>query len=758
MRHVQLAVLALAGLLTMTPAAEAQRSSGRPYIGYVYPAGGQQGATFQVKLGGQSLGGVNSIVVSGGGIQVNLVDYLRKLGPQDMRLLSDQMKALKRDSRGKKLASKSSAASSADPMTMDSMTGVTPAPLAIPAAGVGDATAMIMARIQARMTEYVNKPACSSISTLVIAEVTIAPDAEPGPRELRLVTSQGVSNPLVFCVGQVPEVSRKAMLTSHFQVLGKEGLALRKRPDSEIEQRITLPCTANGQIASGEVNLYRFEARKGQRLVISAQARELIPYIADAVPGWFQPVLVLYDGGGKEVAYSDDYRFKPDPVIFFDVPQDGEYVLSVADAIYRGREDFVYRVTIGELPFVTSIFPLGGRVGTPVKIQMKGRNLPKGKLAPPPKDAEAGVHWLTTHNKGTVSNRVPFALDTLPEALENEPNNNRPHAQNVELPIIVNGRVDQPDDWDVFQFTGRARETVVVEAFARRLDSPLDSIIKFTDANGKVLAMNDDREDAESGLNTHHADSYLMTTLPADGTYYVHLGDAARKGGEEYAYRLRISAPQPSFALRVVPSSVALRAKSSAALSVYAIRKDGFTGPITLGLKDPPPGFSASSVTMAPDQVVTRLTIKAGSEETKKSSKRRNQPKRDEDTKSADQPEALSTDFVSLVIEGRAKTPDQEITAVAVPAEDKMQAFLWRHLVPAQELKALVVHSSNNAQPVRVRQTPAPESPASSSGEKAKFSKQQVGGRLRQLKVLFDEWLLTEDFYDQKVAECYSGR
>ena len=147
-------------------------------------------------------------------------------------------------------------------------------------------------------------------------------------------------------------------------MLGKEELALRKRPDDEVEQRITLPCTVNGQIASGEVNRYRFEARKGQRLVFSAQARQLVPFIADAVPGWFQPVMALYDAKGKEVAYDDDYRFKPDPVIFFEVPKDGEYVFTITDAIYRGREDFVYRVTVGELPFVTSIFPLGGRAGT----------------------------------------------------------------------------------------------------------------------------------------------------------------------------------------------------------------------------------------------------------------------------------------------------------------------------------------------------------------------------------------------------------
>ena len=73
-----------------------------------------------------------------------------------------------------------------------------------------------------------------------------------------------------------------------------------------------------------------------------------------------------------------------------------------------------------------------------------------------------------------------------------------------------------------------------------------------------------------------------MVELPADGTYYVHLGDTTRNGGKEYAYRLRISEPRPDFELRAVPSGGGLRSKGSAAASVYAIRKDGYTGPITL--------------------------------------------------------------------------------------------------------------------------------------------------------------------------------
>ena len=85
----------------------------------------------------------------------------------------------------------------------------------------------------------------------------------------------------------------------------------------------------------------------------------MIPYLADAVPGWFQAALTLYDAQGNELAYDDDYRFHPDPVLHYVVPNDGEYTIEIRDSLYRGREDFVYRIAIGELPFVTGIFPVG---------------------------------------------------------------------------------------------------------------------------------------------------------------------------------------------------------------------------------------------------------------------------------------------------------------------------------------------------------------------------------------------------------------
>jgi len=138
-----------------------------------------------------------------------------------------------------------------------------------------------------------------------------------------------------------------------------------------------------------------------------------------------------------------------------------------------------------------------------------------------------------------ILNTVPFAVDILPECLEKEPNDSSQTAQPVTLPLIVNGRMDHPGDRDVFHFAGRAGERIFAEVQARRLDSPLDSVLKVTDAAGKRLAFNDDHEDKSDGLKTHHADSLIDFSLPADGKYYLYLSDAQHESGPEYAYRLR---------------------------------------------------------------------------------------------------------------------------------------------------------------------------------------------------------------------------
>lgn len=689
-------------------------SAQTPYIGFTYPAGGQRGTTFQVRLGGQRLNGASGAVISGEGVTAKLVEYRRKLSNQEMTLLREQLRELKRPANRKPTRGKNGTRRK----TAKAQPKLSPAQQAL------------IARIEKRISEWVNRPQCAALAEIAILEVTIDEDAALGPHELRLITARGVTNPMVFYVGQVSEVARKPMLTCEQQVLGKEYLALRKRPPEEVEVRVAIPCTMNGQVGSGEVNDYRFAAHQGQKLVISVKGRELIPFIADAVPGWFQPVVCLYDADGNELAYNDDFRFNPDPTMYFEVPEDGEYRLSIHDAIYRGREDFVYRVTISQLPYITSIFPLGGHVGQPVSIEMKGWNLEGAELVVPDDDGQPGIQWITARNGHAVSNRLPFERGTLPELFDIEPNEDPQHAQHVEMPIVINGRIDQSDDWDVFEVQAEAGQTIVAEVKARCLQSPLDSLLKITDAAGHLLAVNDDQEDPGAGVNTHHADSYLRVKVPADGKYYIHIGDTDRAGSAAHSYRLRISHPQPDFDLRVVPSYANFRSRGSAPITVHVLRKDGFSGNVTLRLKDPPTGFLARDTVLKGDKDLLRVGLRTT-------------------LTKLDQP-------VKLVVEGVAKIGGEEVVHQAVPAEDQMQAFLWRHLVPAEDLVATIYNPSYKPPQTRVPKANASlaKKVAEKKAEPPKFNKRQVAGRLRQLNALYQEWLLTDAFYSLKVAEC----
>ncbi len=662
-------ILLVAAFLAIMPGAMAIAAGARarrgPAIGYVYPAGGRQGTTFEVALAGRFLDKVSDVVVSGEGVQATLIEHVKPLNGKQINLLRDRLKVLQAKMKPPKQGK-----GKGDTGSKENTAGEPEVEIDL------ETMEKEMAEIKEKLANPKNRNRKNpQLSEDVILRVKLATDAEPGKREVRLKTALGLSNPVTFHVGQLPEYTEKEP----------------KNKAEEPEVLSELPLVINGQIMPGDVDRFRLKLNKDTRLVMAASARELTPYLADAVPGWFQATLTLYDAMGNELAYVDDYRFNPDPVLFYEIPSDGEYVLEIKDAIYRGREDFVYRIAVGELPFVTSIFPLGGRVGAKTTVEMKGWNLPANELAVDANDKEPGIIPVSLRNDALVSNCVPFAVDTLPELLEKEPNNKQAGAQKVTLPVIVNGRIDKPGDCDVFRFEGRAGDDIVAEVYARRLSSPLDSVLKLTDANGHIMTANDDYEDKGAGLTTHHADSMLRTSLPNNGTYYLHIGDAQTKGGEAYGYRLRISPPRPDFELRVVPSSINARAGASVPLTVYALRKDGFSSDIKMTLKDAPKGFTlrGSRVPSQKDQV--KLTLKV--------------------------PPKPMKEPVSLRLEGRAKIQGREVVRPAVPADDRMQAFIYRHLVPAKDLKVAVIARpkprapAKNRNPKNVKPTPAKKRP-----------------------------------------------
>ncbi len=665
--------LLLLVLTACVPAVCGAAQKWEPHIGYVFPAGGQQGRTFEVLVGGQFLRGVTDAYVSGDNVHAKVITHYRpprNLDREQRQELRRQLEELRNqrlaelDIKGwvPPLPGRPAASRNEGPQGKEAAQAV---PAELPAhpllRNLADMSLRELQNVSDQLLDwrYLGKRQMNTqLGQMVLIEVTIDADTEPGDRELRLATPRGLTNPMCFQVGTLPEVREQEPDDSdRFAYLPKE-------------PPIDLPMVLNGQIMPGDIDRFRFRARRGQQLVIETHARRLVPFLADAVPGWFQATVALYDAKGREVAFADDYRFHPDPVLLCQIPEDGEYELEIRDSIYRGREDFVYRIAVGELPFITQTFPLGGRAGVSTVAAIDGWNLASKRLRLDTQPGDDHIRQTTLRENERVSNEVTYAVDTLPECTETEPNDDTQSAQRIDLPRIVNGRIIRPGDVDVYQFEGRAGDEVVAEVLARRLHSPLDSLLRVTDASGRVLEWNDDYMQKDGQLHrdmgslTHHADSYLSVRLPEDGTYYVHLADAQNHGGEAYGYRLRIAPPRPDFALRMTPSSLSMRAGTVAPFTVHVLRKDGFEGEVELVLKDAPAGFALSGGRVPSGRDRVRMTLAAPQ-------------------KPVDQP-------VALQLEGRARIDGETVSRPVVPSEDVMQAFLYCHLVPSQELTVVV--------------------------------------------------------------------
>jgi hypothetical protein len=152
----------------MAFALPAMAQQGAPQAAYVYTAGGRQGSTFQVMVGGQFLDGVKSAMVSGAGVSAAVVEHLKPLTPGQATDLRDKAKEL---------------AEKASPTEEDRKT---------------------IAEIRTKLAEFARRPMTPALAETVRVQVTVSAGADLGQRELGLMTPNGLTNPLFFCVGLLP--------------------------------------------------------------------------------------------------------------------------------------------------------------------------------------------------------------------------------------------------------------------------------------------------------------------------------------------------------------------------------------------------------------------------------------------------------------------------------------------------------------------------------------------------------------------------
>jgi hypothetical protein len=430
----------------------------------------------------------------------------------------------------------------------------------------------------------------------------VAPTAPPGIYEVRVVGKQGLSNSRLFAVSRDLE----------------EVLEVEPEDDPRLPQAVPLNVAIAGESDGNGVDVFKFPARKNQRITIDCQA--------DRLDSQLRGVLVLSSAEGKLLARSRPYYHRTDPLLDFVAPADGDYLVTIHDATYAGGHP--YRLVISDYPHIENAFPPAVLPGRTAELTLLGRNLPGGRrpqgrsleslnlrlavpdidlararfpmldLLPSPSLNAPGLQ-LRPQTLGKSLNALTLLASDVPVTLESEPNDAAEKAQALTLPAMVCGRFDRPGDSDWFAMEAKANEPVAIELFAERLGAPGDPRVVILDKEGNEVATIDDHGVDKGGteLFQSNRDSAGLFTPPADGTYRLLIQETYGQGGERFVYALRVGLPRPDFAPVAFleepnePGRLVVRKGGSAFCEVCLNRRDGFTGAVTVEAEGLPPGI-----------------------------------------------------------------------------------------------------------------------------------------------------------------------
>ena len=388
--------------------------------------------------------------------------------------------------------------------------------------------------------------ATPALDNLVILDVEVDKNAKPGCRMIMLYSGNDISAPHPLYVTAEPHVREPEFVIPPLKAR-HDGLSVVLHYPSNIVAK-TLPVSIDGQIWPSENDVFKVQLPKGKRVTFVLNGRELLPYLGDAVPGWFNPVMRLTAPNGKEVGYADDFSYLPDPIMSLVVPEDGLYTLEVHDNLYRGRSDFVYTIRIYE-------DDMNGPSYTPQQRAFECYPPPLNHL--PPK-AGSGVD-------------------------------------------LRQGKIDFPGRVVRHDLKIKEPQSLSFEVFARRCGSPLDPVLKlYGPLDGKSPLSSAPLLATWSDCDKFHCGSLAQAITDARGSwkflepgdYCLTVSDEPGDGGEDYTYTLAIQPLEPAFDVYATRSSFIMNS-GTASFDVKVVRRNGFKGEIRI---DGNEEFSSSSV------------------------------------------------------------------------------------------------------------------------------------------------------------------
>jgi hypothetical protein len=414
----------------------------------------------------------------------------------------------------------------------------------------------------------------------ITVRFTVAADATPGVRDVRLAGPTGASTLGQLVVVRDPVVSEAAKNDTIAQA-----------------QPITVPATVCGRIERVEdVDFFQFTAKAGQRLVFHVRCMRLQDRIHD-LQTHADPIISLRNASGTTVATADNH-FAADPLLGHTFTEAGNYFLEVRDVRYQGNTYWEYAIEIGERPFAQTVHPLGIAAGQTTTGAPVGVHVPDGATADikAPAAGGTGIIALPLSIADQAIGPVQAVVTDLPLAIESASENNAPEtAQAISAPGAVSGRIESEAYVDCFSFTAKKGQRFTFEVIAERAGSELDSNLRVLEADpkkpkGRQLAENDDMRLFRRGFSDSLVEFWAA---PADGTYAVEVRDLHLRGGAAYTYFLQITPAEPTFELYLDTDKTQVAPGTCGVLFVNAVRKNGFAGEIELAVEGLPEGITA---------------------------------------------------------------------------------------------------------------------------------------------------------------------
>jgi hypothetical protein len=423
-------------------------------------------------------------------------------------------------------------------------------------------------------------------NTQVKLTVNVPPDCRLGEHSLRVRTASGVTGLMTFWVGPYPAVEEK-----------------EPNNDFTAPQPIPLNVTVNGTLPNEDVDYYAVECKKGQRLSVEIEGLRL------GGP-FFDPYIAILDSKRFELATCDDTPLlRQDACASVVIPADGTYVIQVRESAYRGG-GASYRLHVGTFPRPLAIVPAGGKCGEEVEVRFIGD--PKGEFRQKvklPATPDRSFALFPQDADGVCPSGFPFRLSEHGNTVESGSNNTPQTATAGPVPGAFNGVISKPGEVDYYRFTAKKGQTFDIHCRARRIGSPLDSVMVVSMVGGGDLIGNDD---------TNGPDSYVRFTAPDDKDYLIRVTDHLGKGGPTYFYRIEVTPIEPRI-VTTIPQFVQYsqdrqwivvpRGNRSATL-IRATRVN-VGGPLDIGVAGLPAGVKLDCEPMDPGRDMIPVVFEA---------------------------------------------------------------------------------------------------------------------------------------------------